>query len=240
MILEEKLKVNVQHTSISGLISNIGILTLLENVAFKHSDMAGFGFLNIDITHLSWILLAWKVKIFKRARYGDTVTVRTWAKASNKFNTYRDFEMLDENGNTLCIASSKWTLVDTEKGNITRITDEIIGKYNPEDKNVFENPEIDKLSQPSNYSLEYIYKTQRRDIDINQHVHNTNYLSLAYEALPDDIYYSNECDNIEIMYKKGIKLGDTSKCLYSYFENGHFVTIKSEDEKFLNAIVKLY
>ena len=42
------------------------------------------------------------------------------------------------------------------------------------------------------------------------------------------------------MYKKATKLGETIKCFYSYSDNANFITIKSEDEKSLHAIVKLY
>lgn len=239
-VFEQKCSVNISNVNVDAFITNTGMLNILENVACHHSDMVGFGINDIPTTHLSWVLLAWKVKILKRVTYGTELTVRTWAKPSYKFYTYRDFEVLNENGEVVCIATSKWTLINTLKGSIEKITDDIIGKYDPEERNVFENPEIEKLLEPSSFSSEFIYKTQRRDIDVNHHMHNVNYLSLAYEAVPIDVYESKECNNIEIMYKKGITLEDTSKCFYLYQEDAHVVTIKSEDEKVLHAIIKLY
>ena len=209
-------------------------------LACKHSDVAGYGFNDIQNTGLSWILLAWKVKVLKRVKYADVVKVRTWARPSKKFTTLRDFEMLDKDGNVICIATTKWTLVDIKKETITVITDEIINKYFPEDRSMFSENDIAKLIEPKEYSSEYIYKTQRRDIDINKHMHNLNYLYLAYEALPEDVYNSPECDNVEIMYKTSIRLGDTVKCMYSKIDDSHYVTIRSLDGKQLHAIVKLY
>lgn len=238
-IFKNEYIVNITNISSRNLISNIGILSILEDIACKHSDFCNFGINEIPDTHASWMLLNWKVTVLKRVKYGTKLTVKTWAKKSNKFNTYRDFEVIDENENLICKATSKWTLVDTEKSTIARITDDIIQRYEPEEINVFENPDIEKLIEPTSYSNEYIYTTQRRDIDVNKHMHNLNYLSLAYEALPEEIYISDECNSIEIMYKKGIVLGDTVKCLYSYTDNFHYVTIKSEDDKTLHAIVKL-
>lgn len=238
-VIEEKYIVNVSKVGTSGLIKNIGILSILEDIACKHSDMVGIGIMDIPTKHLSWVLLNWKVKILKRVTYGTTLKVCTWSKVGTKFQTIRDFELYDENEELVCIASSKWTLIDTQKGSITRITDDIINLYQPEEKNVFEKSDIDKLQEPSSFSHKYIYKTQRRDIDVNNHMHNLNYLDVAYEALPEDVYNSDECNNIEIMYKKGIKLGDTVKCFYSHIDNSHYVTIKSEDEKSLHAIICL-
>lgn len=239
-IFEQDYRVNISNVGPSGLITNKGILSILEDIACRHSDVAGFGILDIPVKHLSWVLLAWKVKILKRVSYGTTLTVCTWAKSANKFQTCRDFEIYDENNTPVCIATSRWTLIDTQKNTITRITDDIIEKYQPETKNVFENPDIEKLVEPIHFSNQITYQTQRRDIDVNQHMHNLNYLDVAYEALPEEIYFSSECNHIEIMYKKGIRLRDTVKCLYSYTDSAHFISIKSNDEKTLHAIVKLY
>lgn len=240
-VLEQNYRVGISQVGVSGLIKNIGMLGILEDIACRHSDLAGFGIKDIPTKHFSWVLLNWKVKILKRVSYGTNLKVRTWAKVYNKFQTTRDFEVYDENGDVVCIATSKWVLIDIEKSTMTRITDEILSEYSPESKNVFENSEIDKLVEPSSFSSEFTYKTQRRDIDVNNHMHNLNYLDVAYEALPEDIYNSEESNNIEIMYKKGIKSTDTVKCLYSYENDAHYVTIKSDaDEKVIHAIVKLY
>lgn len=240
---EKEYTIDVSHVAPNGFITNMGILSLLEDTACKHSDVAGCGFNDINNTGLSWILLAWKVKILKRVKYADIIKVRTWSRPSKKFTTLRDFEILDKNDNIICIATTKWTLIDIKTGKISTITDEIIDKYFPEDKSIFssdDNSDIKKLIEPKEHSSEYIYITQRRDIDVNKHMHNLNYLYLAYEALPEDVYNSPECNNLEIMYKTSIRLGDTVKCLYSKIDNAHYVTIKSLDNKQLHAIVKLY
>lgn len=52
-------------------------------------------------------------------------------------------------------------------------------------------------------------------------------------------YLQSDFQHVEIMYKHEIKLADTVKCLYAKVEDAHYVTIKSEDEKCLHAIIKL-
>lgn len=143
------------------------------------------------------------------------------------------------NGELCTIATSKWTLIHLEKG-LMRFTDELVEKYGTENKCTFDNYNFDKLKEPENSSLTFEYTVQRRDIDINNHMHNICYLDLAYEALPKDIYENTSFDNIEIMYKTGALLGEKVKCFYSNIDREHIVTIKSEDETKLHAIVKLY
>ena len=119
------------------------------------------------------------------------------------------------------------------------MSDDIIDKYETEEKQVFNEFNFEKIIEPENNILSFEYTVQRRDIDINNHMHNLYYLDLAYDALPKDIYENSSFDNIEIMYKSGAYLGDKLKCFYSNIENEHLVTIKSNDENTLHAIVKL-
>lgn len=239
-VFENKTKIDISKVDSNGLITNKGLLSVLENTACMHSDTAGFGITDIPNTHLSWVQLNWRVQIFRRLKYGENVTIKTWARTSSKVSTLRDFEVYDENNNITCIATTRWTLVNADTQTITKITDDIINRYNPEDKTVFPDFTFKKLEEPTKFSNEYVYTTQRRDIDVNKHMHNLNYLDLAYETLPEDIYLNSNFDNIEIMYKTAILLGDTSKCLYSKVDNKHTIVIKSMDGKSLHCIVNLW
>lgn len=221
-------------------LTNQGFLSFMENIAGMHSEMVGYGSNDISRTRLSWILLGWKVHIFKRPIYGEPVSVKTWSGHAEKFHSYRDFEIYDKDKNLVAIASSKWVLVNIDTGRITKLTEDIMEKYQSEETHVFEQVEFDKLKEPNSFSYTYLYKVLRMNIDINDHMHNLDYLDLAYEALPDEVYKNENFDRFEIMYKHEIKFGNTVKCLYSKEEDGHYVTIKSEDESVFHAIVKLY
>ena len=242
-IFENKSIVDISKVDSNSFITNKGMLELLETAACFHSDTAGYGIKDIPSTNLSWVQLNWKVKIFRRLRYGEEVTVKTWARSSTKVSTLRDFEVLDSNNKPVCIATTRWTLINIDTLSITKITDDIIEKYNPEEKTVLPDFQFKKLIEPHSYSNKYVYTTQRRDIDVNKHMHNLNYLDLAYEALHEDIYnqtLKNNFNNIEIMYKTSIRLGDTSKCLYTFENDKHIITIKSLDDKALHCIINLW
>lgn len=239
-IFENKTRVDISKVNSNALITNKGMLSLLENVACMHSDIAGYGIMDIPKTHLSWVQLNWKVKIFRRLQYDETVTIKTWARHTTKVSTLRDFEVIDEDGKTVCVATTKWTLTNIDTQSITKITDDIINKYNPEEKTILPDFEFKRLEVPQEFSNEYVYTTQRRDIDVNKHMHNLNYLDLAYEALPEDVYLNQEFNNIEIMYKTAIRLGDVSKCLYTFKDDKNIITIKSLDDKVLHCIINLW
>jgi medium-chain acyl-[acyl-carrier-protein] hydrolase len=233
-------QIGFAHIGYENLITNEGILSLLEETAGGHSTSIGYGLNDIPETHVSWAVLNWKVKILKRPKYFDKVIVKTWARQKNKIFCFRDFEVYDENDNLLIIASSKWVFLDTEKNAIMKIEDSFYNKYKPEEKSVFNTEDLEKLKESEISEKTFEYTVRRNDIDVNGHVHNTNYLSLAYEALPEDIYRNIIFDNFEILYKKEIKFNETVNFLYSFENDVHTVAIKSEDNSILHAIIKLY
>ena len=69
-------------------------------------------------------------------------------------------------------------------------------------------------------------------------MHNLYYLDLAYEALPEDVYNNRPYDNVRIMYKKEIKLGDTVICKYSNENDKHIVVITDKNEA-IHAIIEM-
>ena len=239
MIFKEKFKMGLKDIDKNNLLKNRAILEYLENIGSYHSDVAGYGAEYTGKTGIAWVLLGWKLKVLKRPQYGQELEIHTWAKLGSKVATFRDFEIYDNNQNLCAIATSKWTMVDIRKGKITKIDDEVINAYKVESKNVFQKLELEKLKIPSNFDYKTEYTVKRKDIDINGHIHNLYYLDLAYEALPEEIYEKRPFDNVNIQYKKEIKLGEKVICKYAKVENKYNVTIFSEDEKNVHAIVEL-
>ena len=239
MIYKEKFKIGLKDVWAGEEVSNIAILEYLEDIAAYHSDSVGYGINTTEQTNLNWILLDWKLHVIKRPKYGQELEIHTWAKLGSKVATFRDFEIYDNNQNLCAIATSKWTMVDIRKGKITKINDDVINAYEVETKNVFPELELEKLKIPSDFEYKTEYTIKRKDIDINGHMHNLYYLDLAYEALPEEIYEKRPFDNVNIQYKKEIKLGEKVICKYAKVENKYNVTIFSEDEKNVHAIVEL-
>lgn len=240
MIYQEKFKIGLKDVWRGKEISNKAILEYLEDVAAYHSDSVGYGINTSDITHLTWLLLDWKVKVIKRPQYGQILDIHTWSRHIIKCYAYRDFEIYDEDQNLCVIASSKWLLMNNQTRKIAKVEPEVAEKYESEiNKLVFQDKEIEKLKEPQNYKNSIIYQVKRKDIDVIGHVHNLYYLDLAYETLPEEVYNLRPFNEIQIMYKKEIKLGETVICQYAYNENKHIVVIKSKDEKTLHAIIEM-
>lgn len=239
MIYQDTFKTGLKDIGKQNQIKNRAILEILEDIGAYHSDKVGYGANDVEKTGVTWILLDWKLQVIHRPRYGQTLQVDTWGRHMTKASTYRDFEVFDENDNLCAIASSKWALIDARKGRIIKILPEIASSYEPEEKSVFQEEEIEKLKEPEQYKSGIYYQVNRKDIDINGHMHNLYYLDLAYEALPEEIYEKRPYDQIRIHYRKEIKLGENLFCQYTEQEGKHIVGIYDEAGKDLHALIYL-
>lgn len=240
MIIENEYTIKLSEIGKENKVTNRAILSYLEDIAGIHSNLAGCGIFDMEKIHLSWILLGWKLHVIKRPKYNEKIIVKTWSKGIVKFYTYRDFEIYDEQGNLIITASSKWILLDNQRGKIVRMNPEMINKYEPEfDKRTFDMTEFENIKEPESYQYETEYTVRRADIDGNNHVHNLNYIEIANEALPEDVYRGALFKDVKVMYKKEMKLGDTVKCKYSFSDDNHIVVIKSTDEKIVHAIIEM-
>ena len=239
MKFEKVFTVGVKDVGISNLMTNYAFLSILEEIACLHSSLCGYGVNDINTKGKAWILMDWKLKVFKRPRYLDEIKVKTWARPIQRhvFYTYRDFEVY-LGKELLAVATSKWVLFDVESKKITKITEEIFSPYKPEDSKVFEE-DIERLKEQEKQELKMTYEVKRSDIDMIKHMHNLNYLNLAYEILPDETYYSKEKSNVRIMYKNQIVLGDIVNCYYAKQEEKEIITLKSNDNSVLHAIIEL-
>ena len=239
MILEKMYTVGNRDVGNTKKATIKAMMKYLENIACSHSDIVGYGINTIEETGVVWILLDWKFKIIERPKYGQNIKVRTWSRKMEKCSAYRDFQILDENGNVLAIATTKWVLLDASTRKIQRIPEEFTTKYQSEpERNVF-GEEIEKLQETENEEYSVQVKTRRTDLDINNHVNNLNYLDLAYEVLPDEVYNA-ELKNVRITYKHQTEPGEIVNVSYTKKENKNIITIKTENKDKLHAIVELW
>ncbi len=240
MIYEEYVKASLEDYGRNGNLEERSILRVLEDISSYHSDSLGYGARNIEKTNLAWLLLEWRVKIHIHMHYGESYRVTTWSRGiCSPCTTLRDFEIFDEEGNLCVSASSKWTPVHAVDKKLLRVTDELLALYGTEIRTAFEDGDLLRQKEPKQYSYEMPYHINRKEIDLNGHLHNLCYLDIALEAIPENIYHTRDFRNIRISYRKEIK-SDEKDIFARYSEEAgvHTVGIYGKDGK-IRAIVSL-
>ncbi len=209
------------------------ILKVLENSGNRHSDIAGDNILTGSSNGIAWIMTDWLLEIQSYPKYGEKLMARTWSETVRQpLACMRDFELYC-NGQVLARGLTKWVLVDLKAGRPLRVSADLIEKYQPEEKFVFGDLKMPKISQPAPeaFTSETKITLRRSDIDFNNHVHNLTYLDFALEALPADVYEKQKAafKNVRISYKSGVKAGENITCRYAQVEGKHVVCIFGDD-----------
>ena len=238
MIYCSNYKIGLEDIGRNNEATNKALLAIMQDIACLHSASVGYGVLEIETKKRAWMLLDWKMEVIKRPKYNDDIKVETWSRKVERLYAYRDFQIKDKEGNIIVIGTSRWIFVDTDRRRPVRLTADIVDLYESEtDKSVFPE-EIKDIEYEEDYIFKKEYYIQRRDIDINEHMHNLSYLDMAYEILPDDIYKNKIFDNVRIVYKKEIVYGENIECYYSQHNDKYIITAKSKDK--INAVIELY
>ncbi|MBR6033435.1 MAG: hypothetical protein IKP28_01620 [Clostridia bacterium] len=219
-------------------LSNYGFFKILQEAGCLHADTVGFGLKDTPKNRIAWIVLDWKLKIFSRPQWNSKVHIKTWISNVDMVCYFRDYEILDLTGKVIAKATSRWCLLNIDTHHIIKITPEIKTAFLPIENGNFDD-KIQKLIDPKFFELEYPYTILRRDIDTNNHLNNLNYIVLAEQALPEDVYSNYSFSEIEVMYKKQCILGDNVLLCYSQeAPNKHVVSIKSLDKNTLHSIIR--
>lgn len=98
-----KTHIRFQDIDENNMLSDKGILDILSEAAGVHSEDVGYSLNQIEETGYSWMLLNWKLRVYKRPRWNTEVIVKTWPRSFEKVSSWRDFEMYDNTGDLLVI-----------------------------------------------------------------------------------------------------------------------------------------
>ncbi len=238
MIVEHDFCVGIRDINYMRELTNTSLLAYFEDVACMHSEIAGFGINDMEKTKRTWVLLEWRIEVKKRPLFNDTLKVKTWSRKIDKFYAFRDFEIINKNNEIVAIATSKWLFIDIEKGKLIKVGEDVSKVYEQENKSVFEEKDLPKFAEPTEFSKEIEYKITKNMIDVNNHLNNIYYMDIVKECVPEELF-TNEVNQFEILYKKEIKLGETVKALYTKTDEFDYVTIKSNDKKIVHAVIRL-
>lgn len=185
----------------------------LPSIINYFTDLATFqaSKLGLDVDTLKsinrgWVLCQWDIDIFRLPTFGEIVSVTTIPYSYKKFFAYRVFQIKDKNENILVEGKSSWMYLDLGKRRPIRLKYEDLKHFGIRegDEEIVNVIKPKKLENPS---TKCIFDVRYTDIDTNNHVNNSKYITWALETLDMEFLEKHVPINVKILYSKEKRYG---------------------------------
>ncbi|MBQ4482553.1 MAG: acyl-[Lachnospiraceae bacterium] len=199
-------RVRFSECDTDGKLAFTALLNYFQDCSTQQSEDLGIGVKALHERGTMWVVNSWQIDILRRPKLGDEVETGTLPYDIRGFFGKRNFFMKDADGEFLAVADSLWTYISTDTNSPERIPDDILEKYEPEERLDMEY-QGRKIHYPKNG--EGAIKGEAVPVtpfllDANHHVNNGRYVELAAGFLQDGL----NPERIRVEYRKQAFLGE--------------------------------
>lgn len=206
-----------------GTIKMQSIFDYLQQIAAVHANSLGFGMNDLYSKGMIWVLSKISVRIMGKFKPEQQITACTYPSGVEKIFFRREFEIFDkQNGEVLLQASSYWLLLDAKK--LRPLRRDVLANLQLENPDLpvfvpqFPSPDAD-LQEPQKI---YTSAVKFSQMDINQHMNNAQYASLAEDAIYEKIQKDFFISEINAAFLKAQKYPDNITTSIAINEAGNF------------------
>lgn len=240
--LERNYEISVSETECSHRVKPVVLLNYMQDLAEK--SIANFderlscnGLLKCGC---GWFLIRYRIEFENYLTDLKNIRIKTESRGVQKSTFYRDFEISDNaSGKTVLRAVSSWLIVNLEKKSIVNIEKDFPGflQFTPRNNDL----SLNRLKPPAAISKEKTFEIRYDDLDINNHVNNTVYITWAMETLDYNFRKTHAVKAMDIYYKHDVKYGEPILSQVYYDEDnqttGH--VIKNADTNEILCMLRI-
>ena len=165
-----------QRLTLTGLADYI-LTAAFTDALFVGYDNSAFG------PHSGWVLLRMAMDVRRLPRQLENITIRVWISDVNRLASTHNFEVLDQEGNTIALSSTIWAVIDLESRKSLTFNDfpDFCNRVVDRDQEPAMSAPL-RLSTPE-LNGRYTHQVLYSYIDGNGHTYSINYLRMALDTL---------------------------------------------------------
>lgn len=216
-------RIRYSETDSEGYLTLDALLNYFQDCSTFHSEDVGLGISYMKEIGQVWVLSSWQIVVDRYPKLGEKVKIVTLPYELKAFLGYRNFAMLDEQGEYLAKANSLWSLLDVGTGKPVMVNENMQKGYAADEKLDMEYAPRKIVVPEGGEGLEPIV-VKKHHLDTNHHVNNGQYVNIAMDYLPDDFVISQ----MRAEYKKQAFLDDVLHPYVVSVEKGYVICLKDE------------
>lgn len=204
----------------------IALLDYFQDCSTFHSEDIGLGTDYLRELNQVWMLSAWQICVNRYPHLCERIVIGTAPYEFKGFVGYRNFEMKTAEGEVLAYANSIWSLMDMDKMAPAKPSEKMLAGYVLEEKYPMEYAPR-KIRVPAEGRPMEPFAVKEHHLDTNNHVNNGQYVRMAMEYVPKDLYVKQ----LRVEYKSQAMLGDRICPVVSADEGSgqYIVSLNKED-----------
>ncbi|MHB2151148.1 acyl-[acyl-carrier-protein] thioesterase [Calditrichota bacterium LG25] len=197
---EETFKVRAYEVDHNGRAKFQTLFNYLQEAASNHAAFLKLSKTDFDRMGLTWVLSRFHVRVYHYPFWNQHVKVQTWPSLKERLFALRDFEMFDEKGKALALATSSWMMIDFKARRAVRLP-EFLAEYTNQEKGRALEDTFERLPELQTTHHEKEFQVRLSDLDMNRHVNSAVYIDWALEAVPEEIRTQQFLHEVEVNYR---------------------------------------
>ena len=193
------LKAKSYHINRFGEVATPHLFWYMQEIAWEHAHVLGFGFEHLREDQLFWVLSRLLVKVKRRPRWTEEFTLETWSRGTDGFFAYRDYCFRDAEGKEIIKATSSWLVLDLENRRIQRLNQ---FKNFPAYQESVLGHNAGKIPSPVSIDDPEYFPVLFNEIDINQHFNTGRYLERINNSYSFEFHNSRKLMEMELNFLK--------------------------------------
>ena len=213
------------------------LFMLMQDVATEAATILGVGQESLNSFDIAWVLSRIQIELSKPIYENDKLVLNTWpCKPLFSFHP-RCITICDESGDVILKSNTIWTLLNIKERNLAN--NDIFELGFPSD--LESKPILPLPKKIDTTKVEYIkeYSPKYSDIDSNNHVNNTKYITWIMDLLPLDEVNSFDIKSVTTNYIQEVVYGDIINLGYIKEENSYTCAVKRTEEFCFSAKIEI-
>lgn len=177
-------RIRYSEVDSEGKLTMAALINYLQDCSTFQSEDLGIGVNYMKEICRVWVLCSWQIVVDRYPELGEKVVIGTQPYDLKGFMGFRNFAMLDEQGNYIARANSIWSLLNTETGKPAAVPEIMIERYTRAPR-LEMNYADRKIPVPEGGVAQEPITVKKHHLDTNRHVNNQQFLDMAMEFLPE-------------------------------------------------------
>lgn len=196
----------------NGLLTIPHLVRMLQEAAMRNTVRLKISSPELIAANgLSWILRRQRIQCLQLPKMGTSVSVVTAPSGfARRLQTFRDFHLVNDQGETLASACTQWLLMDIESRRLRPIPDHIAAlSQDLAPAAAHLDPPTGKIAPPENPQQLTTSQVAYYQLDFNKHLTNPVFPELMLEPLGADFLAAKQPRLIDIDFRAEAHYGDS-------------------------------